>query len=777
MGFFKKLFSSDRKQMHKIEKLAQEVDALKDEMKALSDDVLKDKTVEFKRRFDNGESIDDLLVEAFAVVREASVRAIGLYPFYVQIIGGIVMHFGDIAEMKTGEGKTLTSVMPAYLNALSGKGVHIVTVNEYLAKRDYEEMGQIFKWLGLSVGLNKAQANSQYKKDAFLCDITYTTNSELGFDYLRDNMVQSLEQRVLRGLTFAIVDEVDSILIDESRTPLIISGGSTNERRLYLAANNFAKGLKPSDYEIDKKTKGIFLTAVGITKAEKMFRIKNIYQLEHNSLVHHINNALKANFIMHNDVDYLVSNGEVLIIDQFTGRVMEGRQYSDGLHQAIEAKEGVKINEETRTMATITYQNFFRLYEKLAGMTGTAKTEEEEFVSTYNMYVLEVPTNEPVIREDYSDKIFVTKQAKFEALTKEVLEKYEIGQPVLIGTIAVETSEEISKYLKKAKIPHEILNAKNHEREAEIIAKAGQFKSITIATNMAGRGTDIKLSDETRQLGGLAVIGSERHESRRIDNQLRGRSGRQGDPGSSVFYLSFEDELLQRFGRSSKMMQMIGDIQGDDAINSKLLVKSIESAQKAGEGYNFDARKYLLEYDNVVSGHRNLMYQERDKVLESESMKETVLSMIADTIDLHVDGAYDGQSGSIDIESLIKTLESRMFKPGTLDANHLENLRVDEIKAYLHDRCLEEYQEFRSKDSDKIRQFEKLILISVIDHYWMLHIDTMAKLREGIQLRGYAQKSPVQEYKDEGNKLFDELFPAITKDVAYSVMNLTFGDN
>ncbi|MDL2211905.1 preprotein translocase subunit SecA [Erysipelotrichaceae bacterium OttesenSCG-928-M19] len=772
-SFFQKLFSLENKHYKKVENIAKQVDDLKDEMRASRDDVLKDKTQQFKKRYENGESLDSLLVEAFAVAREASYRATGLYPFFVQIVGGIVMHFGDIAEMKTGEGKTLTSVMPAYLNALAGEGVHIVTVNDYLARRDYEEMGEIFKWLGLTVGLNNQDITGHAKKEAYQADITYTTNSELGFDYLRDNMVQNLEQRVLRGLNFAIVDEVDSILIDESRTPLIISGGAMNSRKLYIMANTFAKSLKKDDYEIDQKTKAIVLTSQGIAKAEKSFKIKNIYQLEHNALVHHINNALKANFIMHNDVDYLVRDGEVLIIDQFTGRIMEGRQYSDGLHQAIEAKEGVKINEETQTMATITYQNFFRLYEKLAGMTGTAKTEEEEFATTYNMYVIEIPTNEPVIREDYEDQIFATKKAKFDALAQDVLEKYERGQPVLIGTIAVETSEEISKYLRKLKIPHEILNAKNHEREAEIIAKAGQFKSVTIATNMAGRGTDIKLSDKTRELGGLAVVGSERHESRRIDNQLRGRSGRQGDPGSSVFYLSFEDELLVRFA-GPKLRERFEMAQGDEALNSKMLARAIEASQKRGEGYNFDIRKHLLEYDDVMSSHRSRMYGERDKVLHAESMKETVLSMIVDTLDMHVDNNVDSETGLLNVEALIKTLEGRMFKPNSLNKNELENMRVDEVKAYLHDRALESYQAFRSTDSDRYRAIEKLILISVIDNYWMMHIDTMSKLREGIHLRAYAQKSPVQEYRDEGNAMFEELFPSITRDVAYSVLNLSF---
>ncbi|MEG0593275.1 MAG: preprotein translocase subunit SecA [Coprobacillus sp.] len=776
-SFFQRLFNLEKKHYNKVVNVAKKVDELKDEMKAMSDEALKAKTQEFFDRHENGESLDSLLAEAFAVSREASFRATGLYPFFVQVVGGIVMHYGDIAEMKTGEGKTLTSVMPAYLNAISKKGVHIVTVNEYLAKRDCEEMGEIFKWLGLEVGLNLNECTQKQKRDAYLADITYTTNSELGFDYLRDNMVQNMEERVLRGLNFAIVDEVDSILIDESRTPLIISGGVSDSKQLYSMANTFAKSLKADDYEIDQKTKAIVLTSTGIKKAEKMFKIKNIYQLEHNSLVHHINNALKANFIMHNDVDYLVRDGEVLIIDSFTGRIMDGRQYSDGLHQAIEAKEGVRINEETQTLATITYQNFFRLYEKLAGMTGTAKTEEEEFTTTYNMYVIEVPTNVPVIRSDEPDMIYATKKAKLEALTQEVKDRYDKGQPVLVGTVAVETSEEISKCLKKAGVPHEILNAKNHEREAEIIAKAGELKSVTIATNMAGRGTDIKLTDETRELGGLAVIGSERHESRRIDNQLRGRSGRQGDPGISIFYLSFEDELLVRFA-GPKLREVFEQTQGEEALTSKMLAKAIESSQKRGEGYNYDIRKHLLEYDDVMSAHRNRMYADRDKVLGAEAMKETVLSMIEGTISLHVHNNvdFDGGTQEINLVNLMTTLENRIFEKGQLTIEELEDMKPNELTDYLVNKATESYLTFRKTDTENMRAIEKLILISVIDNYWMMHIDTMSKLREGIHLRAYAQKSPVQEYRDEGDKLFDELFVSISRDVAYSVMNLSFSE-
>jgi len=772
LTFINKLFNPANKHYSKVEKIANQVDALAQQTASLSDEQLQAKTDEFRERIAKGETLDQILPEAFAVAREASKRVLGLYPFFVQIVGGIVMHFGDIAEMKTGEGKTLTSVMPAYLNALEGKGVHIVTVNEYLSKRDFEEMGQVFSWLGLNVGLNLHENGSTLKREAYNADITYTTNSELGFDYLRDNMVQNLDQRVLRGLHFAIVDEVDSILIDESRTPLIISGGQKNIRQLYTMANTFARTLKPEDYEIDQKTKAIVLTSSGIKAAEKMFNIKNIYQLEHNSLVHHINNALRANYVMHNDVDYLVRDGEVMIIDAFTGRVMEGRQYSDGLHQAIEAKEGVKINDETQTMATITYQNFFRLYDKLAGMTGTAKTEEEEFSTTYNMYVIEVPTNVPVQRDDKSDRIYSNKKAKMEALAAQVKEKYDVGQPVLIGTVAVETSEEISQYLKKLGVPHEILNAKNHAREAEIIAKAGHFKSVTIATNMAGRGTDIKLTDETRNLGGLAVIGSERHESRRIDNQLRGRSGRQGDPGESVFYLSFEDELLRRFA-NDRLKEMFTGIQGDEAIESSILSKAIEGAQKRGEGYNFDIRKHLLEYDDVISSHRNNVYANRDKVLTSESMKETILSMIDETIENIVAQNYDPETRDYNRENIVKTLENRIFKEGNISVSEIQDKSNPELTTYLQDKAKNIWLEERSQNPDQYKAIERLILISVIDNYWMMHIDTMSKLREGIHLRAYAQKQPVQEYRDEGEKLFTQLFVSIARDVTYSIMNLT----
>ena len=605
-NFIERLLNGEKKTLHNLEKTAEQVMALANDMEALSDDALREKTQEYKHRYEEGETLDSLLIEAFATSREAARRTIGEYPYKVQIMGAVAMHQGDIAEMKTGEGKTLTSTMCVYLNALSGKGVHVVTVNDYLAGRDAEWMGQIYRFLGLSVGVNSRPLTPSQKRDAFNCDITYTTNSELGFDYLRDNMVTDVKDRVLRGLHVAIVDEVDSILVDESRTPLIISGGAKKTANLYLQADAFAKRLKGDDFEIDEKTRQIMLSEKGVSVAERYFKIKNLYDVDHTQLVHHITQALKANYIMKNEVEYVVQDDEIVIVDQFTGRTMPGRAYSDGLHQAIEAKECVSIKEETSTLATITYQNFFRLYDKLAGMTGTAKTEEEEFLDIYNMRVIEIPTNRPVQRIDYPDAIFANPRLKFAALVKEVKELYEKGQPVLVGTISVETSELVHELLRKERIPHEVLNAKNHAREAEIIAKAGRPKSVTITTNMAGRGTDIKLTDESRALGGLVVLGSERHESRRIDNQLRGRSGRQGDPGYSRFYVSLKDELMIRFGgdKFEKLFESMGDAQ----IESKMVTKSISQAQKRVEGYNYDVRKQLLDYDDVLRKQREIMY-------------------------------------------------------------------------------------------------------------------------------------------------------------------------
>ena len=656
-NFIERLLNGEKKTLHNLEKTAEQVMALANDMEALSDDALREKTQEYKHRYEEGENLDSLLVEAFATSREAARRTIGEYPYKVQIMGAVAMHQGDIAEMKTGEGKTLTSTMCVYLNALSGKGVHVVTVNDYLAGRDAEWMGQIYRFLGLTVGVNSRPLTPSQKRDAFNCDITYTTNSELGFDYLRDNMVTDVKDRVLRGLHVAIVDEVDSILVDESRTPLIISGGAKKTANLYLQADAFAKRLKGDDFEIDEKTRQIMLSEKGVSVAERYFKIKNLYDVDHTQLVHHITQALKANYIMKNEVEYVVQDDEIVIVDQFTGRTMPGRAYSDGLHQAIEAKEGVSIKEETSTLATITYQNFFRLYDKLAGMTGTAKTEEEEFLDIYNMRVIEIPTNRPVQRIDYPDAIFANPRLKFAALVKEVKELYEKGQPVLVGTISVETSELVHELLRKERIPHEVLNAKNHAREAEIIAKAGRPKSVTIATNMAGRGTDIKLTDESRALGGLVVLGSERHESRRIDNQLRGRSGRQGDPGYSRFYVSLKDELMIRFGgdKFEKLFESMGDAQ----IESKMVTKSISQAQKRVEGYNYDVRKQLLDYDDVLRKQREIMYEQRNFVLENEDVHGIVRDMIDRVIDSVVDANVDHtrHDESVDYAGVLQGLE------------------------------------------------------------------------------------------------------------------------
>ncbi len=642
MGLLRSLIDSEYKELKKFEKQAKQIDALSEEMAALSDKELAAKTEEFKKELENGKTLEDILVPAFATVREAAYRVIGEKPYFVQILGGLAIHYGNIAEMKTGEGKTLVATMPAYLNALTGKGVHIITVNEYLANRDAEWMGKIHEFLGLTVGVNKREMSSQQKREAYNCDILYSTNNEIGFDYLRDNMVPRAQDRVQRPLNFVIVDEVDSILIDEARTPLIISGGKMDSKNLYESADSAVKRLEEDDYTIDEKTKSVSLTDSGVELIEKIFHLKNLFDLENAALVHHLNQALKANYGMKNDVDYVVENGEVIIVDQFTGRLMHGRQYSDGLHQAIEAKEGVKINEETKTMATITFQNLFRMYNKLSGMTGTAKTEEEEFRDIYNMYVIQIPTNKPVIREDYPDLVYATETGKFKAIVRKIKEVHETGQPILVGTVSVENNEKLSALLKKEGLKHEVLNAKNHEREAEIIAKAGEKGAITIATNMAGRGTDIKLGEGVKELGGLCVIGTERHESRRIDNQLRGRSGRQGDPGMSQFFVSFDDELMRRFG-TDRIKQMLINVGFSDeqAIRSKTFTKSIEQAQKKVEGNNYDIRKTLLDYDNVMNEQREIIYARRNEILDQDSIKErtqeTFLTNITYLVNSHIE--------------------------------------------------------------------------------------------------------------------------------------------
>ena len=784
MGLLSNLFSEEKREISALEKIADQVLSHENEMAALSDDQLKEKTEEYKKRLAEGETVDDLLPEAFATAREAAYRVINEKPYRVQVMGAVAMHKGDIAEMKTGEGKTLTATMAVYLNALTGQGVHVITVNEYLAGRDAAWMGEIYRFLGLSVGVNKRELKAKEKREAYACDITYTTNSELGFDYLRDNMVTRVEDRVMQGLHMAIIDEVDSVLIDESRTPLIISGGKKETANLYIQADAFAKTLVApeyetdrfthekhlisGDYDIDEKTRQVMLSEDGVHKAEKYFKIKNLYDIEHTQLVHHINQALKANYIFTNEVEYVVSEDkEIVIVDQFTGRLMPGRAYSDGLHQAIEAKEGVPIKEETSTLATITYQNFFRLYEKLAGMTGTAKTEEEEFLSTYNMKVVVIPTNRPVIREDQPDEIYAHKDRKYRALVDEVKRLYAKGQPVLVGTIAVETSELISNMLKKEGIPHEVLNAKNHAREAEIIAKAGRPKSVTIATNMAGRGTDIKLTKETRELGGLAVLGSERHESRRIDNQLRGRSGRQGDPGFSRFYVSLEDNLMVRFG-GDKLQKMFEKL-GDEQVQSKAVTRSITMAQKRVEGFNFDMRKQLLDYDDVLRRQREIIYAQRNRILESDEVHEMVHTIfdkaIEETLQANI---VDAKKQTVDPVSLSKSFdimgmqEEKQIKP-----DEIEGKSYKEIEEYAKNKIWGEYEKEIQPVKKQFLPFERTVVLRNIDRNWIAHIDRMDKLRSGIYLRSYAQNNPLQQYVQEGFDMFEEMNRRIDREITF----------
>lgn len=772
--FLSKLFNEDARKIKKIESKIQPVLALEEKYAAMSDDELKAMTPKLKERLANGETEEDIFADAFATAREACRRVIGEFPYPVQLMGAAVMQGGDIAEMKTGEGKTLTSVMAVYLNALSGKGVHVVTVNEYLSKRDSEWMGAIHQFLGLSVGLNLRQLTKAQKKAAYLCDITYTTNSELGFDYLRDNMVTNINDRVLRGLHFALVDEVDSILIDESRTPLIISGGQKQTANLYLQADRFVKHLKEDeDYEIDVKAKTVQLSEQGIAKAEKLFKVDNLFNLSHVQLLHHINQALRANYVMAKDIDYVVdeTDDEIVIVDPNTGRLMKGRQWSDGLHQAVEAKEGISIKQETTTLATITYQNFFRLYDKLAGMTGTAKTEEEEFLEIYNMYVVDIPTNKPIKRIDYPDAVYGTKAAKFNALVEEVKERHEAGQPILVGTIAVETSELISQYLTERKIPHNVLNAKNHEREAEIIARAGQKGSVTIATNMAGRGTDIKLGEGVRELGGLCVLGSERHESRRIDNQLRGRSGRQGDPGMSRFYVSVQDDLMIRFG--SERMEGLFKSLGDVAVESKTVTKSISSAQKRVEGVNYDARKQLLQYDDVMRQQRETMYKERDFILENEDVHTVIEDMfkrvVSDVVAANIDP--DSKNEEIDASGLIEGLNKIGFKDLIKPEDVAGKSRADVIDL-VDQKAWAYYQNKIEPVKVQIRPMEKEMSLRTIDRAWSNHIDTMSKLRDGIGLRSYAQANPLQAYVQEGYSLFEDMMHTIAQEIVAFCMNV-----
>lgn len=783
-GVLTKIFGDgNKKRLNQLHKKVDRIDALEEQYEAFSDEELRNKTAEFKERYGNGETLEDLMTEAYAVVREASKRVLNMRPFHVQLIGAIALHEGNIAEMKTGEGKTLASTMPAYLNAISGKGVHIVTVNDYLASRDAEEMGVLYDFLGLTVGLNGNGLSKEEKKEAYECDITYGTNNEYGFDYLRDNMVLYKEQMVQRPLNFAIIDEVDSILIDEARTPLIISGSARKSASLYQQANSFVGTLqKEEDYSYDVKTKGVQLTEKGMDKAERYFGVENLFDLDHVSLTHHINQALKAHASMHLDTDYVVEEGEVVIVDQFTGRKMKGRRYSDGLHQAIEAKEGMQIQNESMTLASITFQNFFRMYNKLAGMTGTAKTEEEEFRNIYNMDVIAIPTNKPIVRADNADMIYKSMDGKFKAVVKNIKERYEQGQPVLVGTVAVETSELISKLLTKSGVKHNVLNAKNHYREADIIENAGQKNAVTIATNMAGRGTDIKLGDGVKEVGGLAVIGTERHESRRIDNQLRGRSGRQGDPGMSQFYLSMEDELMRRFGSDNlrSMMEKLG-MDDDQPIESRMVSRAVESAQKRVEGNNFDARKTVLSYDDVLREQREIIYKQRFDVIESDGgdLREIIENMIISTLERIVaTHTQDDMDENWDLKSIEEYLHGNLLSPEDISVEDLKGKDPEEMTDLIMAKVRERYDEKEQElTEEQMHEFEKVILLRTVDTKWMDHIDQMDQLRQGIHLRAYGQNDPLQEYQTEGFQMFEEMVSSIEEEVSKYIMKAQIREN
>ena len=773
-NILKTIIENDKGELRRLEKMADKVLNYESQMAAMSDEELKAKTDEFKERYNKGESLDSLLYEAFAVVREAAKRVLGLFPYKVQVMGGIVLHHGDVPEMRTGEGKTLTATMPVYLNALAGKGVHVVTVNEYLTERDATEMGELYSWLGLSVGINLAAKSPMEKKEAYLCDITYSTNSEIGFDYLRDNMVVRAENMVQRPLNYALVDEVDSILIDEARTPLIVSGANAVETsQLYHMADHFVKSLDKDDYIIDIQSKTIGLSDSGIDKAESYFKLENLYDVENVALTHFIDNALRANYIMILDIDYVVSEEqEILIVDQFTGRTMEGRRYSDGLHQAIEAKEGVPIQDETKTSASITYQNLFRMYKKLAGMTGTGKTEEEEFREIYNIRVIPIPTNRPIQRIDHSDLLYASLDAKFKAVVEDVKARHQKGQPVLVGTVAVETSDFLSKKLVEAGVPHEVLNAKNHYREAQIIMNAGQRGAVTIATNMAGRGTDIKLGEGVRELGGLCVIGTERHESRRIDNQLRGRSGRQGDPGESQFYLSLEDDLMKRFG-SERLKGVFERLNlSDEAIESRMLTRQVEAAQKRVEGNNYDTRKQVLQYDDVMREQREIIYAQRyDVITADRDLAPEIHAMIRRTIGRIVD-AHARSKEDEKLEAILNFAKYNLLPEDSISRSDLAGLSDQAIKDELFQRALKVYdsQVAKLRDEEAVKEFQKVLILRVVDNKWTDHIDALDQLRNAVGLRGYAQNNPVVEYQAEGFRMFNDMIGSIEFDVTRLMM-------
>ncbi len=782
---FKGLFDISYKELKRIDKIIKKIEVLFDEYSKLTDEELQNKTNIFRERLKNNEPLDSIIPEVFATVREASIRVLKLTPYREQLMGALAMHGGNIAEMKTGEGKTLTSTFVAYLNALPGQGVHIVTVNEYLASRDATEMGALFKWLGLTVGLNLRELTPEQKREAYYCDITYSTNNELGFDYLRDHMVIYKEQMVQRPLNFAIVDEVDSILIDEARTPLIISGGAKNTGNLYQQADMFVKRLSENvDFEIDIKAKHIALTEEGINKAEKFFSLENLYDLKNVNLLHHINNALRANFIMFKDVDYVVQDNTVIIVDSFTGRLMHGRQFSEGLHQALEAKEHVEIKKETRTVATITFQNYFRMYKKLAGMTGTAKTEEEEFRNIYNMFVIEIPTHKPVIRVDAVDAMYLTMKGKFEAIANEIQERHRKGQPVLVGTISIETSEYLSSLLIKRGIKHDVLNAKQHEREAEIIANAGKKGAVTIATNMAGRGTDIKLGEGVVELGGLAVIGTERHESRRIDNQLRGRSGRQGDPGFSRFYLSAEDDLMKRFGSErfkSLLAVMVNQKDGtEQALENKMFSNFVENAQKKIEGNNFDSRKNVLEYDEVLRKQREIIYRQRREILFLDDITDVVKPMMQGACSRMVFEFTnsDKKNNQVDVDGLFESIDGKYFPLGAIQKVELKYKNLEQLNEYLLNKCLSLLEEKKQAfGQETYNEFLKVIVLRVVDTFWMEHIDAMSELRQAVRLQAYAQVNPLREYQEIGFEKFETMIQNIENEATRYLNRAQIRDN
>ena len=780
MGLFKNLFDYETKELKRINKLVDQIEALDEEMQKLKDVEFRAKTEEFKRRLQNGETLDDILVEAFALAREACFRGIGEKPFRVQLIGGLAIHRGNIAEMKTGEGKTLTTVLPAYLNALEGKGVHVITTNEYLSTRNAEWMGPIYDLLGVTVGINIREKSPKEKREAYAADITYTTNNELGFDYLRDNMVVHRENRTQRGLNFAIIDEVDSILIDEARTPLIISGGVAKTANIYKEADRVAKALKIDDYVLDEKTKKVTLTEQGVHNAEKLLNLENLFDIKNSVMVHNLDKALAANYAFKRDVDYVVENDKVIIVDTFTGRLMHGRQFSEGLHQALEAKENVTINEETKTLATITFQNLFRMYNKLSGMTGTAKTEEEEFQNIYNTYVVCIPTNKPIIRDDQVDLIYSSLNGKFKAVVNVVKEIHSTGRPVLVGVASVETSELVSQLLNKAGIKHELLNAKNHEREAHIIEGAGKKNAVTIATNMAGRGTDIKLGEGVRELGGLFVIGTERHDSRRIDNQLRGRAGRQGDPGTTRFFVSMEDDLMIKFGsdRMKSIMQNLG-IKEDQAISNKFISNSIESAQKKVEGFNFDRRKALLDYDNVISKQREIIYERRNEILDQDSIRDRVLETFKDFVNYQIKSHLtENVLTENDINNIMEQFNSHLLKRKKLTKDDFKDRTNEEISEYIYNIVVDDYNKKLEDIPKEIQDdFEKSISLRIIDKYWMDQLDAMEELKEGVGLRGYAQSNPLQVYALEGFQMFDNMLASISAEISEFLLNAEVRQN